>query len=110
MVHVSVTGLRLRSAWQAPRFWWHTLRSLRQARRAPGNLRVEAHQVDGVAHTLTVWTDVAAMRAFLTAGAHLAAMWAFRSLGTGRTLGYAAPEVPPWEEALDRWRREAREA
>jgi hypothetical protein len=110
LVYISVTGLRLHSAWQAPRFWWHTLRSLRQARHAPGNLRVEAHVIAGTHHTMTVWTDVAAMRAFLASGAHLAAMRAFRTIGTGRTLGYTTPEPPPWEEALARWRRESREA
>lgn len=108
-VYVSITGFRL-NAWRyLPLFWWHTLRSLSQARRAHGNLRVEARVVNGVYHTLTVWIDERAMRAFVTNGAHLRAMKASRSLGVGRTLGFNAHRTPDWEAAVQRWIAEAKD-
>jgi hypothetical protein len=74
-----------------------------QARTAPGNLQAQARTVDGVHHTLTVWTDRAAMRAYLVTGAHLAAMRAFPRLGSGRTCGFDAASVPDWAAALAAW-------
>jgi hypothetical protein len=108
-VYVSITGFRLNGWRQWPRFWWYTLRSIAQARRARGNLRVEARIVNGVYHTLTIWTDERAMRAFLLAGAHLDAMKASRSLGSGRTLGFATDRPPEWDVALQRWTAEAKQ-
>jgi quinol monooxygenase YgiN len=109
MPHVSITGLRLLSPLHAPRFWWHALRSMTQARAAPGCLMAEARQADGVQHTLSVWQDAAAMRAFLTSGAHRAAMRDFRRIATGRSYGYDSDRAPDWPEALDLWRRLGRD-
>jgi heme-degrading monooxygenase HmoA len=108
MVYVSITGFRVRSVWQRPRFWWLTLRAARQARSARGNLSTSLGAADGVYHTLTVWTGREAMVAYLTAGAHREAMRAHHSLGSGTTLGFEAAEPPGWAEALARWRAEAR--
>lgn len=108
-VYVSITGFRLKSWRYSPLFWWHTLRSIRQARRSRGNLRVEARRIRGVNHTLTVWIDESAMRSFLEQGAHLKAMKIYRRSGVGRTLGFNAHEPPDWELALQRWITEARE-
>ncbi|MEJ1935079.1 antibiotic biosynthesis monooxygenase, partial [Nostoc sp. NIES-2111] len=107
MVYVSITGFRVHSAWQQPRFWWLTLRAARQARSAPGNLATSLRSSDGVYHTMTVWSDRAAMLAYLAAGAHREAMRAYHSLGSGKTLGFTAAEAPGWPEALARWRAEA---
>lgn len=100
MVYVSVTGLRLRSIWVWPRFAWHAVRSMRQAQAAKGNLFADARRIDGVHHTLTVWTSRDAMRAYLVAGAHLEAMKAFGDIGEGTTAGYTADGVPTWGAAL----------
>ncbi|MGJ4894993.1 MULTISPECIES: antibiotic biosynthesis monooxygenase [unclassified Bradyrhizobium] len=109
-VYVSVTGFRPhRGLTRRARFWWHTLRAVRQARAAPGNLRVELRPVNGIYHTLTVWTDEASMRAYVRSGAHRRAMIGFRDLGGGRTLGFAAERDPDWETAHARWQHEARE-
>ena len=107
--YVSVTGLRPKGPRQLLPFWWHTACSLLQARRASGNLAVRIRPVKGVYHTLTVWTDEAAMRAFLVSGAHRRAMQAVRSIGTARTLGFLAERVPDWDEALDLWSRLGRD-
>lgn len=108
-VYVSITGFRLRGWRHWPLFWWHTARSIAQARRAYGNLRVEVRIVNGVYHTLTIWTDERAMRSFLTEGAHRRAMKVYRTVGYGRTLGFNAHEPPDWETALQRWIIEAKE-
>lgn len=109
MGYVSITGFRTRSALHAPAFWLHAFRSMAQARAAEGCLSAEARSIEGVHHTVTFWRDEAAMRAFLGAGAHGRAMRAFRALGGGATLGYAADSAPDWAEARARWLREAKE-
>lgn len=107
--YVSITGLRLSSRRHMVRFWWHTIRSMAQARRSPGNVKVEARIVQGVHHTLSVWVDEGAMRGFLLSGSHRQAMRAFRSIGSGRVLGFYTINPPNWEAGLRRWRSEARE-
>lgn len=99
-LYVSVTGLTLRSPAFAPLFWWHALRSMAQAKGAPGLVRVDARRIDGVHHTLTIWQDEASMRAYLKAGAHLKAMQAFRRIAAGRTFGCQAETAPDWAEHI----------
>ena len=108
-VYVSVTGLRLKGRRHLLRFWWHAIRSMAQARRAPGNLRAETRTVGDVHHTLSIWTNERAMRAFLASGAHRQAMLVFHAIATGRTLGFTAHRPPDWEDALQRWQSDARE-
>lgn len=107
--YVSITGLRLKGRRHMPRFWWHAIRSMAQARRSPGNLRAEGRTVRGIHHTLSVWSDERAMRTFLVSGAHRDAMKAFRAIATGRTLGFTTNHPPNWEASLRRWLSEARE-
>lgn len=108
-VYVSITGLRLKSVFQLPRFYWHALHSMRQATHADGNLSVAARTIDGVHHTLSVWSDEAAMRTFLTAGAHGQAMSAFRSIATGKVVGFAADAPPTWDAVPAIWNDRGRE-
>lgn len=108
-VYVSITGLRLKGRRHLLRFWWHTLRSMVQARRAPGNLRTEMRMVGCVHHTLSVWASEQAMRAFLVAGAHRDAMKVFRAIGNGRTLGFVTDRPPDWDDGLRRWHSEAKD-
>ncbi|MEG3174928.1 hypothetical protein U1872_01700 [Sphingomonas sp. RB3P16] len=97
-MYVSITGLKPKSLFQVPRFWWHAIRSMQQAQRAPGNLSVEARTIDGTHHTMSLWEDRAAMRAYLAAGAHLDAMRASRSIGTGAVHGYESDAAPDWAD------------
>jgi hypothetical protein len=108
-VYVSITGLRLKGRQHILRFWWHAIQSMAQARSAPGNLKAETRTVRGVHHTLSVWIDENAMRAFLSSGAHREAMKAFRAIATGRVLGFTTDQPPDWEASLRRWLSEARE-
>ena len=109
MVYVSLTGFRPKGIARLPMFWWRTIRSFAQARRAPGNLVASGRIVDGVYHTMTVWSDLASMRAFVASGAHLRAMKNFRNLGSGKVYGYACEDVPDWDAAYSLWRRFSRE-
>ncbi len=109
MVYVSMTGFRPRGILQLPRFWWRTIRSLAQARRAPGIVAVQARIVDGTYHTLTVWSDLACMRDFVATGAHLKAMKNFRKLGTGSVFGYACDQIPDWNIVYQLWKLHGRE-
>jgi len=107
-IYVSITGLRLNGPLQTPRFWWHAVRSMMQAKRAPGNLKAETRFIDGVHHTLTAWTDEAAMRAYLVTGAHLMAMKVFRRMATGSVIGFSTDSVPDWTEARRIWEERGR--
>ncbi|MDG1130144.1 MAG: hypothetical protein P8N68_13690 [Paracoccaceae bacterium] len=107
-VYVSITGLQVRRVWHIPSFWSHAIRSMVQARKAPGNISADARTINGVHHTLSVWTDQDAMRAYLTAGPHLEAMRLFPSIATGKVVGYLAQQAPDWSEVHAIWRERGR--
>ena len=102
-VYVSITGLQVRRVWHIPSFWSHAMKSMVQARNAPGNISADARTINGVHHTLSVWTDRDAMRAYLTAGPHLEAMRRFPSIATGKVVGYLAQQPPDWSEVHAIW-------
>ncbi|OQW54908.1 MAG: hypothetical protein A4S14_14755 [Proteobacteria bacterium SG_bin9] len=102
-MYVSITGLRLKSVRQMPRFWWYAIRAMRQAKRAPGNILAETRTIDGVHHTLSVWENEAAMRRYLVSGAHREAMRVFPEIASGSTLGYEADTPPDWNQVHDIW-------
>jgi quinol monooxygenase YgiN len=110
MVYVSITGLRLKSPLHAFTFWFRAIASMRQALGAPGNLRAETRTINGVHHTLSVWESEAAMRAYLTTGAHLKAMKSFRSMATGKTIGFLSDQAPDWKDVHDIWLTRGRDA
>ncbi len=105
MVYVSITGLQLKSIGHTPAFWWHAVRSMRQAQSAPGLISADARQINGIHHTLTIWETEGAMRAYLVTGAHLAAMKAFHRIATGRTIGFLTESAPDWDEVHANWVR-----
>lgn len=75
MTIVAGTRLRLRSAWHLPVFFWNSIRSMRQARSAPGFLRGRLLRDKNLAFwTVTAWTSDEAMRAYRNADPHRAAM------------------------------------
>lgn len=72
---VSVTRLRLRRLRFFFPFVWDTMRVRAQVGQSPGCVRSNVRRTHGgVYWTLTCWRDEAAMRAFMTSGAHLKAM------------------------------------
>lgn len=109
-VFVSITGLRVKSWLFYPQFFWLAGAAMNQARQAPGLIDADTRTINGVHHTLSVWENETAMRAYLSAGAHLQAMRAFRSIASGKTVGFTTAHPPDWSEVHDIWVREGREA
>jgi hypothetical protein len=102
-VYVSITGLMLKSPIHFFTFWWHAIRSMAQAKLSRGNIRADAKTINGVHHTLSVWTDEGAMRAFVTSGNHLKAMKAFNRIASGKTFGFKTQTIPDWPEVHRLW-------
>jgi hypothetical protein len=109
---VSVTRLRIRGWRFIPAFAVQALRSAREAKAASGNVAVtllaEAHRTFW---TRTVWTDEAAMRAFMVAPAHRRAMgrlaeWCDEAAVVHWTQD--TPEPPSWENVQQRMQHEGR--
>ena len=102
-VYVSITGLKISWRRYIPLFWWHAIGSMIQAKASVGNLRTEARKINGIHHTLSVWTDENAMRAFLTTGNHLKAMKDFSRIATGKTFSFYTETIPSWDEVHQIW-------
>lgn len=112
MAFISVTRLRIRSAFFLPLFFWHTGLSLMQAKRAKGNLQVkvlkDAHRTFW---TLTAWEDQSAMRAFMASGSHKTAMPKLMHWCDEASVGHWQQEtatLPGWDEAHRRMVTEGR--
>lgn len=106
--YLSITGLRIKPGpLNVLRFWYHAMRSYRQAAQAGGNLHTATKGINGVQHTLTAWTDREAMLRFLRSGAHLQAMRAFPRIATGGTFGYEANVLPDWTTVHTLWQERA---
>jgi hypothetical protein len=109
MAYVSITGLALKSWVHVPRFWWHAIGSMVQAKAAPGNISAETRTINGVHHTVSVWQSRDAMRTYLLSGSHLKAMRVYKKIATGKVLGFEAPAAPDWDEVHELWKIKGRE-
>jgi quinol monooxygenase YgiN len=112
MPFISVTRLRIRSWIFLPAFIVHAARSLRQARRAEGNLGVELlRDRQNTFWTCTAWSSEAAMRAFMLGKPHGPTM---RKLlhwcDEAAVVHWTQPEttLPSWKEAYNRMVKEGR--
>jgi hypothetical protein len=108
MPYVSITGLQLKAKRHNLRFWWHAIGAMAQAKKADGMISVDARSINGVHYTRSLWTDQAAMRRYLVAGAHLKAMKAFGAIATGKTMGFEGDKLPDWDEVQVLWETKAR--
>ena len=112
MPHVSITRLRVRSWRYLPAFFVAALRSALQARRAKGNLAVGMlREARNTFWTRSLWTDEAAMTAFMVSGAHRMIMprlleWCDEASVARWTQDPA--QQPTWEEVHRRMQRDGR--
>jgi hypothetical protein len=106
MAIISVTRLRLRSLRFLPGFLWYTRRSMKQAKRTPGNLGVRTRKTKGLAFwTLAMWRDNQAIRSFVPASPHKEAMqklphWCDEAVFADWEQDTA--DWPPWAAATER--------
>lgn len=109
MTYLSMTRFRLRSGNPAglALFFWHTLRSGRQAERSPGFLG--GKMLVAAKHTywtLTLWQDEASMKTYRGTGNHRAALRGMKVLdhfcSEAVTFGRPNPglELPDLDEVL----------
>ena len=112
MVFVSGTRLHLRSWRFLLPFVFLSQRAASQARAAEGNLHVDLYRDRQFGFwTRTLWRDEAAMRAFMTSGAHAKAMrrnpnWADEACVVHWTQ--ESLDVPAWSEISRRMKAEGR--
>jgi Domain of unknown function (DUF3291) len=112
MIFVSLTRLRVRSFRFVPRFVLHTLRSVRQVKKAPGFQRgALLADRSWTFWTLTAWDAQESMRQFMTTGSHSRAMphlldWCDEA----SVAHWSQPEttLPSWTEADKRMREGGR--
>ncbi len=109
---VSLTRLRIRSFRFLPQFAWHAVRSNRQVQRAPGFLTGSLlADRSWTFWTMTLWDSERSMRAYMTSGAHKAAMphllhWCDEASVAHWTQ--PTPNLPTWTEADRRMRESGR--
>jgi hypothetical protein len=103
MTFISVTRLRIRSAFFLPPFFWGNERAARQLARSPGylggKLLIDRHRTFW---TVTAWDDEAGMRAFRSSGAHRQVMPRLLSWCDEASIAHwtqDGPELPDWLEA-----------
>lgn len=103
---ISVTRLRLRSAWYLPKFLWHAIPSGSQAKKAAGNLGIELLNDSNLAFwTKSAWKDEASMRAYMLAGTHRKAMPTLMDMcDEAATVHWEqdSPALPSWADGHER--------
>lgn len=111
-VFVSLTRLRIRYRRYLPAFVTQSLRSALQARGASGNIAVSLlADRDRTFWTRSLWSDEAAMRAFMLSGVHRSAMRNLAAWCDEAAVAHwmqATAQLPSWEEAHRRMRGEGR--
>ena len=108
MVFVSLTRLRIRSWRFMPGFIFYALRSEAQVRRAAGFLSGALHpDMPFTFWTMTAWDSEGSMRAYMTSGAHKAAMPKLMRWCDQASVAHwlqESSELPGWDEADRRMR------
>jgi quinol monooxygenase YgiN len=112
MPYVAITRLRVRSWRYLPMFLLQSFRADRQAKAASGNLAADVlADANWTFWTRSVWSDEAAMRAFMTAPPHRNIMprlieWCDEAALAHWTQDTAEP--PSWQEVHSRLMKDGR--
>jgi Domain of unknown function (DUF3291) len=109
MIFISLTRLRIRSIRFLPLFLVHALRSVGQARKAPGfQIGELLNDRRWTFWTMTAWDSQESMRAFMTTGSHKKAMsHLLHWCDEASVAHWAQPEItlPSWTEAERKMRQ-----
>jgi hypothetical protein len=112
MVFVSITRLRIRSWRFMPAFIIDTFKTLAQTRRAEGFLSGSLLADRKFTFwTMTLWSDQASMKRYMTSGSHLKAMPKLLGWCDEASVVHWTQEdgtAPDWQEADRRMRGEGR--
>src|SRR5690242_5859429 len=112
MPFISVTRLRLRAVWYLPAFVLWARRSEKHARKAAGNLGVQALRDAKLAFwTKSAWQDEESMRTFMLEEPHRSAMSKLSSWCDEASVVHWTQEdaaLPDWQEAHRRMQTEGR--
>ena len=112
MALVSITRLRLRSAWYLLPFFWHTMASAKQLVNHSKFLKGKTMMDKGLAFwKMTLWRDEADMRAYRNTDAHKKAMPKLQHWCNEASVVHwhqESEEFPTWLEAHQRMMKEGR--
>lgn len=106
MAFISLTRLRIRSLRYMPAFAVVALKSVAQARKAPGNLGVRLRRTRGLTFwTFTAWENPQAMSAYRSAAPHRDAMPKLRQWCDEASVAnwsQTSDTLPDWDHATAR--------
>ncbi|QOL81438.1 DUF3291 domain-containing protein [Pseudooceanicola spongiae] len=106
----AIGGLRVKAGLRRPEFFFHSLRSLLQARRAEGVIAAKVFPAENMFFSLSVWDSAASMKRFAMSGAHRRAMAASARVAVVFPFHiFDCATVPTPQEALQLWQARQRE-
>jgi hypothetical protein len=112
MIFVSITRLRLRSAWHLPQFFWHTLASGRQLAKSPGFIKGKTLMDKKLTFwTMSLWQNETGMRAYRNSNAHKKAMPKLQHWCDEASIAHwqqESEDFPDWHLAHQRMMQEGR--
>lgn len=99
-MYVTVTSLKLKSAWGFFRLSWFGLKISRQASKEHGFVQMKNTGFGKLHFTLSLWNTEEDLKRFSRSGEHLQAMKESASLASEiKTYSYPSDTMPTWNEA-----------
>ncbi len=99
---ITLTSIKLKSAWFFFKLSWYGLNISLQCKKAPGFLLIKNTGFAYDHFTMSAWKSETDMKAFARSGAHLTAMKQSAQLANEiRTYTYEGDKLPTWKEAKE---------
>jgi hypothetical protein len=99
---ITITSIKLQSAWYFFKLSWHGLHISLQCKKTPGFLHIKNTGFGYDHFTMSAWKNEADMKAFARSGAHLTAMKQSAQLANEiRTYTFEGDKLPTWREAKE---------